>query len=289
MKKTILSLLVVGLSVGLVQADDKPAAKDDAKPQVVKFDLVSSGHFIVKAKVNGKGPYNLIFDTGAPTTLVTPKIAKEAGLSKDATDKPLIPLFGMGGQVKIKDFQVGDVKADGVNAMIMNHPTVEAFSEAFKEKYGSIEGIVGFPFFARYKMTVDYKAEEMTFVPSGYKPGDVMADLMQTMMASLTAGGGKKPEPRVLAPAGLWGLELAKGKSDEDAGIDVKSVLTGGPAADAGLKTGDRILTIDGRWTDTLGDAYQAASFVKPGKKAEVVVKRGGKEVKLTVSPKAGL
>ena len=75
MKKTIAPLLAVVLTAGLAQADDKPAAKDEAaKPQVVKFDLVTSGHFIVKAKVNGKGPYNLIFDTGAPTTLVTPSL-----------------------------------------------------------------------------------------------------------------------------------------------------------------------------------------------------------------------
>src|SRR5262245_23192437 len=163
--KTTTPFLAVVLFAGLLWADDKPAAKEAPKPQAVKFDLVSSGHFIVKAKVNGHGPYNLIFDTGAPTSLVTPKVAKEAGLTKDAKDKPLIPLFGMMGQVTIKDFQVGDVKAENVNAMIMNHPTVEAFSDAFKEKYGSIEGIVGFPFFARYKMTVDYAAKEMTFVP----------------------------------------------------------------------------------------------------------------------------
>jgi len=288
MKTITLTLLAAALSTGLARADDKPVSKDNApKPQAVKFDLVSSGHFIVKAKINGKGPYNLIFDTGAPTSLITPKVAKEAGLVKDAKDKPLIPLFGMMGQVSIKDFQVGDVKAEGVNAMIMNHPTVEAFSHEFQDKYGSIEGIVGFPFFARYKMTVDYKNQEMTFVPSGYKPGDVMQDLMQTVMGSFNSGG--KPQPKVAAPAGLWGLELAKDRSDEDAGVDVKAVLTGGPAADAGLKAGDRILTVDGRWTDSLADAYQAAGFVKPGKKAEVVVKRGGKEVKLTVSPKTGL
>jgi PDZ domain-containing protein/aspartyl protease len=284
MKKTI-PLLAVVLTAGLVWADDKPA-KEPPKPQVVKFDLVTSGHFIVKAKLNGHGPYNLIFDTGAPTSLITPKIAKEAGLTKDAKDKPLIPLFGMMGQVTVKDFQVGDVKAEGVNAMIMNHPTVEAFSDAFKEKYGSIEGIVGFPFFARYKMTVDYAAKEMTFVPSGYKPGDVMQDLMQTVMGSI---GSNKPQPKVAAPAGLWGLEVTKGKSDEDAGVDVKAVLSGGPAADAGLKAGDRILTIDGRWTDSVPDTYTAASFVKPGRSVVVVVKRDGKEVKLTVAPKTGL
>src|SRR4051812_48329723 len=156
MKYTITTLLTVALCVGFVRAEDKP--KEAPKPQTVKFDLVSSGHFIVKVKLNGHGPYNLIFDTGAPTSLITPKIAKEAGLTKDAKDKPILPLFGMGGQVKIQDFQVGDVKAEGVSAMIMNHPTVEEFSKAFKAKYGSIEGIVGFPFFSQYKMTVDYKA-----------------------------------------------------------------------------------------------------------------------------------
>lgn len=285
MTKTFIALLAVVVSAALVRAQDAP--KEAAKPQVVKFDLVSSGHFIVKAKINGKGPYNLIFDTGAPVTLVTPKVAKETGLDKAVKDKPPIALFGMMGQAQIKDFQVGDVKAEGVATMILDHPTVKAFSDAFQDKYGSIEGIVGFPFFARYKMTVDYKAEEMTFVPNGYKPGNVMQDLMQTMMGSFLGGG--KAEPRIAAPAGLWGLELAKASKDEDAGIDVKAVLKDGPAAAAGLKAGDRILTIDGRWTDTLADAYQAASFVKPGRPAVVVVKRDGKEVKLTVSPKTGL
>jgi hypothetical protein len=282
MKNTFAAALL--FVAGYVWADDTP--KEEAKPQKVKFDLVTSGHFIVKVKLNGHGPYNLIFDTGAPTCLITPKIAKEAELTKDAKDKPLIPIFGMMGQVSVKDFQVGNVKAEGVNAMILNHPTVEAFSDAFKEKYGSIEGIVGFPFFARYKMTVDYKNQELTFVPSGYKPGDIMQDLMQTVMSSF---GGKKPEPKVAAPAGLWGLEVDKSKSDEDAGVDVKTVLAGGPAAAAGLKAGDRVLTIDGRWTDSVTDAYQAASFVKPGKLAVVVVKRDGKDLKLTVSPKPGL
>jgi hypothetical protein len=285
MKKTILSLLVAGLAVGPAWADDKADAKEPAKPQAVKFDLVSSGHFIVKAKINGKGPYNLIFDTGAPTTLVTPKIAKEAGLTKDAKDKPLIPLFGMGGQVKIKDFQVGEVKAEGVNAMIMNHPTVEAFSEAFKDKYGSIEGIVGFPFFAQFKMTVDYAAKEMTFAPSGYKAGDAMQDLMQTMMQKMMG----KPEPRVAAPAGLWGMEITKKGDDEAEGVDVQTVVSGGAAAAAGLKSGDRLLTIDGRWTDTLADAYTAASFAKPGREITVTIRRGGKEMKLPLSPKTGL
>jgi hypothetical protein len=284
MKKVLAAIALAALFVGLAPAQDKPDAKDAPKPQSVKFELVPSGHFIVKVKLNGNGPYNLIFDTGAPTTLITPRIAKEANLTQKAKDRPLIPLFGMMGQVKVKEFQVGDVKAADVSAMIMNHPTVKVFSDEYKDKYGVIDGIVGFPFFAQYKMTVDYKAKEMTFVPNGYKATDVMQDLMQTVMNSMSG----KPQPRFAAPAGLWGLELDKSAGDEDAGVDVKAVLSGGAAADAGLKVGDRILTIDGRWTDTIPDAYIAAGFAKPGKPVAVVVKRDGKEVKLSVSPKRG-
>jgi len=287
MKKLLATFAALSLLVGFARADEKPAKEKEApKPQTVKFELVPSGHFIVKVKLNGDGPYNLIFDTGAPTTLITPRIAKEAKLVKDAKDKPLIPLFGMMGQVKVKEFQVGDVVASDVGAMIMDHPTVALFSKEYKDKYGVIDGIVGFPFFSQYKMTVDYATKEMTFVPSGYKPTDIMQDLMKTVMESMSSS---KPQPRVAAPAGLWGLELAKSGGDDADGVDVKGVMAGGAAAAAGLKEGDRILTIDGRWTDTIGDAYVAASFVKPGKPAVVVVKRDGKEVKVTVKPKAGL
>ena len=45
--------------------------------------------------------------------------------------------------------------------MVMDHPTVEAISKTV----GPIDGIVGFPFFARYRMTLDYQAKKLTFVP----------------------------------------------------------------------------------------------------------------------------
>ena len=55
------------------------------------------------------------------------------------------------------------------------------------------------------------------------------------------------------------------------------------------MKAGDRLLTLDGRWTDTLVDLYTAAGYVKPGATVAVVVKRDGKEITLKVKPGAGL
>jgi S1-C subfamily serine protease len=93
----------------------------------------------------------------------------------------------------------------------------------------------------------------------------------------------------VLAPAALWGMQAAKASDDDEAGVTLKEVLPDSPAARAGLKAGDRLLTLDGRWTDTLADLYAAAGYVKPGAVVPLVVKREGKEIELKVKPAAGL
>lgn len=261
---------------------EEPKSRSE-KPVKVPFILMPSGHFLVSVKINGKGPYKLIFDTGAPTMLINNRIAKDSGVIDPKASRSLFSPFGMGGPSTIKELQVGDVKATKVPAMVMDHPTVEAFSRFFKEEHGNIDGIVGFPFFARFKMTVDYQAKELTFVPNGFVP----LDIMQSMMKMLT--GSQKNEPKIATPNGTWGITLKKDQSDEDAGVTIASVAADSPAASAGMKEGDRLLTIDGRWTDSIPDAYLAASFVKIGKPVAVVISRDGKEVTLQLTPAKGL
>lgn len=278
-------------SLGLIaafalSAQAQTAKLETEKPAKVPFTLVSTGHFLVSVKINDKGPYKLIFDTGAPTMLISNRIGKESGVIDAKKSSGIgFSLFGDMAQGKIKKLEIGPLKAEDVSVMVFDHPTVKDFSEFFKKDHGEIDGIVGFPFFARYRMTVDYQAKEMTFVPNGYQP----ADVMQAMMAMLLGGGAERSKPKVLGSAGQWGIVLDKGEKDEDAGVNVKSVMDDSAAAKAGLKAGDRLLTIDGRWTDSIGDAYQAAGYIKPGKSAPVVIKRDGKEMKLTVTPASGL
>ena len=262
------------------KADKKPL-KADAKPVVVPFELLRSRHMAVQVKINGKGPYRLVFDTGAPLNLINNRIAKDSGVLDPKAKKPAFGLFGAMGQHEIKTLEIGGSKLEKVNAVVMDHPTVEAISAVL----GPIDGIIGFPFFARYRMTVDYQKKELTLVPNGYVPGDYL----EGMMNKLLDAQNQSKAPKIVAPAGVWGLVVEKDTDDEDAGVVVKDVLAGGPAAAAGLKVGDRLLTVDGRWTDTVSDTFLAASLVKPGKKAVVVVKRDGKDVKLTVKPAKGV
>jgi len=277
--------LVSVILLGALVSPALPQAAEQAKPVKVPFILMPTGHFLVSVKINNKGPYKLIFDTGAPTMLITNRIAKEAGVIDKKGGAPLFSPFGGMASMKAKSFEIGPLKAEDVPMMVLDHPTVAAFSDYYKKDHGSIDGIVGFPFFARYKMSVDYQAKELTMTPNGYKPGDVMESMMKMLLGG-AEGNGK---PKVAGAAGQWGIEVDKDANDEDAGVTIKNVMPGGSAEKAGLKTGDRLLTIDGRWTDTIADTYRAAGYAKPGTAAPIVIKRDGKELKLSVTPANGL
>jgi hypothetical protein len=257
---------------------DAPLKPDEApaQPITVPFELLKSGHLTVMVKINGQGPYRLIFDTGSPVNLLNNKIALDSELLKGAR-KPAFAPFGSMGEVKVATLEVGGVKANDVPAIVMDHPTLAAMSKAL----GPVDGIVGFPFFARFRMAVDYQAKTLTFTPNGYKPPDAM----KSMVLALLSGD----QPKVLAPAGHWGLVAVKKDGDDEPGVDVKEVLRDSPAATAGIKPGDRLLTLDHRWTDTLADLYLAASYVKPGTAVPVAIKRGGKELVISVKPASGL
>jgi hypothetical protein len=182
------------------------------------------------------------------------------------------------GQFKIDSVEIGDVKVKNLQTQVMDHPTVTAMASAV----GPLEGIIGFNFFAKYRMTIDYQAKEMTFVPVDFEPKDMMANMMKMLM-------NPKKTAKVLAPAGQWGFRPAKDKDDAEAGVNVAEVHAGTAAARAGLMAGDRLLTLDGRWTDSVADCFAAAAAVKPGVSATLRIRRDGKERDLTVKVAPGL
>lgn len=286
MKARYLSLTAIALVFPLspVLAEEpsvKPVTKPAAKAIVVPFETLKSGHMAVKIKVNGKGPYRVIFDTGAPINLFNNKLAKEADLLKNSP-KSVLPFVGTIAEVKVKELQVGGAKASDQQAIVMDHPLVELMST----KLGPLYGIVGFPFFARYRMTVDYQTETLTFVENGYKPPNVLRSLESTIMQLMTAGD---QPAKVLSPSAQWGLTARKKADDNAAGVDIEEVLAGSAAAQAGLKSGDRLLTVDGRWTDSLADLYEIASLLKPDQTVPLGIKRAGKEIELRIKPRAGM
>ena len=67
-------------------------------------------------------------------------------------------------------------------------------------------------------------------------------------------------------------------------GALVSDVEAGGPAAKAGLKSGDVIMKLDGRAIERSADLPSRVAVLKPGTDAHVEVWRGGKPVDVTVA-----
>ena len=240
--------------------------------------MLPTNHMLVEARINGKGPYRLIFDLGAPITLLNNRASEAAGVIKD--DAPRAFLFGMRGEAEIDKLQAGEMTVTKLPVIVFDHPILKALEDMVGRK---IDGIMGFTLFARFKTTIDYQARQMTFEPVDYEVRDLLKSLPDRLM------GPKVAKHRVLAPLGLWGIRLGAPTGGIDApGVPIAAVVAGSPADKGGLKPGDVITTLDGRWTASIADVFAAAADAEPGRAADVVILRDGKEMTLSVTPAEG-
>jgi hypothetical protein len=221
-----------------------------------------TNHMLVDAMINGKGPFRLIFDLGAPVTLLSNRASEAAGVVKPNAPKSF--LFGMRGEAEVNRLQVGDLTADKLPVIVLDHPVLSALEDVTGRK---IDGIMGFTFFARFKTTIDYHAREMSFEPITYQVRNLLKELPDRLM------GPKVAQRRVVAPSGLWGLRLGE-------------KVEGGQSQGA---AGDVLTTIDGRWVTSVADAYHAAAKVPPGQQVAIVIMRDGKELTLSIKPANGI
>lgn len=277
-----LTAMIIPLALTAVAGSgSRPLAQDaaDAAPIVVPFQMLPSNHMVVEAKFNGKGPYRMIFDLGAPVTLLSNKAATAVkAIGKNA---PRSIFMSTRGEGHVDTVELGALKAKDLPVIVMDHPALTALSGFFEKP---IEGIIGYTFWARYKMSIDYKAKELTFTPVKFQVRNLMKDL-PTQLA-----GPKVAKKIVLEPHALWGLVLGDASSSgSEMGLPIKTVYAESPASIAGLKPGDRLTTLDGRWTTTIADAFHAAARATPNQAVEVVVLRDGKEVAVKVTPRDGI
>jgi membrane-associated protease RseP (regulator of RpoE activity) len=273
--------LIVSLCLLLALAVPAPAVAPPAGftgPVVIPIEVVPSGHIAIMAKINGKGPYRFIFDTGAPALVIGEQVSKLSGILPTPFHRPFFTMLGNLGEYAVKSIVLGRAEQKGLVTDVWNHPTVDLLSRA----YGPFEGLIGFPFFAHYCVTIDYKAKTMTLTPSKYQPEDTK----EKMTRHLNGDSGPMP---ILAADESLGVRMTKDAKDDTAGVTISAVLPDSPAADAGLKPGDRLLTLGGRWTDTVQDCYLAATAIESARPVAVTYQRDGKQHKTTVFVKPGI
>src|SRR5262245_52344586 len=129
--RIVFGVLVLAASAGLgsrlawPQAPAPDKKNDDAA--AVPFKMLPSNHMVVSAKINGEGPFRLVFDLGSPVTLLGNRAAERSGVVKKGAPKAF--LFGTRGEATIKSLEMGDLKAKDIPVIVLDHPVVKALGE----------------------------------------------------------------------------------------------------------------------------------------------------------------
>jgi hypothetical protein len=252
---------------------DKPGAVS------VPFEMLPSNHMVVELTLNDKGPYRLIFDLGAPVTLISTRAAKASDAVPKSARKSLF--MGMQGEGRIRKLVMGDLEAKDLPVIVMDHPAVKALGQILGKP---LDGIIGYTFWARYRTTIDYQAKILIFEPVDFEARDLMKDLQARM------SGPRVAKTIILAPTAIWGLELEdEATGVESQGVAIRAVHPGSPAAVAGIRPGDTLVSIDGRWTTSVADAYAAVQNIKSGQPTPVNILRDQKPLTVEVLPIEGI
>src|SRR2546422_9044356 len=112
----------VGLALLLVPLSGQERAKKKVgKTYEVPYRLTDTQHVLVRAKINGQGPFNFIIDTGAPMLFVSVPIAKKLGLEADKKGWTTLERFEMEGgaaQQKVKGRVETRLQLEGMTAPV---------------------------------------------------------------------------------------------------------------------------------------------------------------------------
>jgi hypothetical protein len=271
-----------GLAPAAAFADDsKPTAPP--KKYEIPYRLTDTKHVLVRAKINGKGPFNLILDTGAPALFLPKPVAKKAGIEVDDKGWGAIEKFELEGGLPVDHVRahVTDiVQVDGMNGLGM--AGVE------------LHGMIGYEVLARFRIQYDFTADKLTFETlPGFTPpppekidakgGDDIQS-MGPLVKMLGALLGIKPNFEIVQ-RGFVGIEFDDAKD----AVVVKKVLPGSPAEAAGFKAGDVIEEIKANAIENGKDLTKALAKAGVGTKLRVSIKRGDKTEELTIQLGKGL
>src|SRR4051812_27286427 len=255
---------------GVTTAPPPPPAAAPPKQYEVPYRLTDTKHVLVRAKLNGKGPFNFILDTGAPAVFIPKKVAKKIGLEVDEKGWGNFDSFELEGGLKVAKARtrVEDLfQLEGMNGLGL--AGVE------------LHGVIGYNLLARYRITYDFTQDKLTWVPLNFEPPAIKAvgkggegqgglDMMGTLAKVLAGFMGIKPNFEIY-PAGFLGVEFEQKKS----GLFITAVFKDSPAEKAGFKVGDQLDSFRGGSIDDLGDFRRAIVKTRPGDEVKAMLKRG--------------
>jgi hypothetical protein len=268
-------------------ADEPRTAPATKSPQTfptiqVPYKLTDTQHVLVRAKLNGNGPFNFIIDTGAPLLYVSTAVGKKIGLAADKKNWATLDRFEIEGgvvQTGIKCRVETPFQLEGMNAMGL------AGAE--------LHGIIGYTVLAHYRMEIDFTRDKMVWTRLDFEPPAPLPvgakaaggiEGMAGLMKLATFLMGNRPKAQV-SPRGFLGVQLV----ELERAVTVKGVLPQGPSEAAGLHRGDRISKVNGKAVATLADVQELTAKLRVGDVLHLTVVRGLERQQIVVRAGEGL
>lgn len=162
----IVSILLISASIAMTSVSGHSAQADEprratTKPVPFKLAKPDKPLILLETMVDDKGPFRFLLDTGAGVTIISPESAKKLDIKPDNQDKP-DKATGAGGNVEIqfgtvKSLKVGETQLDGLNVGIMD---LTGISKAIET---DVDGIIGYNFLKKFRVTIDYPKQTVTF------------------------------------------------------------------------------------------------------------------------------
>ena len=197
----------------------------------------------VEGEIDGiAGKFDIDTGSRASITLLGPFAEKHNLKDRYAAKVEAVTGWGVGGAAKSLVARAGTLRLGTVQ---IASPVTELSLQkkgAFSDPY--VAGNVGAGVLKRFNIVFDYASQKLIFEPNA--------------LAS---------KPDVFDRSGMW---LNQG----EAGFEVIDVVPGGPAAQAALRSGDRILAVDGR---------KATELDLPGIRGRFKSDPAGTQVRLTI------
>jgi predicted aspartyl protease len=114
----------------------------------------------VDARLNGRGPFRMILDTGATETVITPPVAAKLGLVRYPSSSSRLRRV-------LDRIEVGPAAVDRLQVLVFDPPQALPLRLNHGIDY---HGLIGYPFLSRFVTTIDYRASTVSFAPPARRP-----------------------------------------------------------------------------------------------------------------------